>query len=91
MTNVYQCQACFGTYADTNPDGSAYMHQCAPVFDAKAGVWVSAQNARNELLVLDRRGRPAGIVSAGAGVQAVTPNAPAQPGWITTMQAKVDA
>lgn len=86
--SLWKCNACAGSYNDTQRDGSVYQHSCPPSPPNPQGVQVELANKRDENVALDARGRAHDIVSPGAGVTPMQGQPTADPLWIVAMRAQ---
>jgi hypothetical protein len=82
----WRCNACRGTYTDTQADGSTYFHSCPPYHADQAGTLIPIVNPRNENLALAPNGEPLGIISAGAGVTPLDGQPEPEPAWIAIIK-----
>lgn len=89
--SIWKCNACAGTYNDTEPDGIIYMHSCSPTPPNAQGVQTELVNRRDENIALDARGRARDIISTGAGVTRMEGQATGEPAWIVRMRAQFAA
>lgn len=86
--SLWKCNACSGTYNDTQRDGIVYFHACPPSPPDAQGVQTELPNKRNENVVLDQRGHARDIIATGAGVTPMQGQTDTDPGWILKMRSQ---
>jgi hypothetical protein len=89
MSQIFQCLACKGTYADTQTNGMLYHHACPPLRPDKYGVEAERPNKRDERVFENRHGRLTGIRLEGAGVKCLTDAKVVEPAWIAAMKKRI--
>lgn len=86
--STWKCNACQGTYSDTEPDGMVYQHVCSPTPPNAQFVQTELVNKRDERVKVDSLGRGVDIISHGAGVTPMAGQTTTDPQWIVTMRAQ---
>jgi len=89
MSDRFTCRTCGGQYADTQADGSTYMHTCSPVTPDAGVTWQPRPNGRDETVITDRKGLEMGLTAEGTGVVPIGPTARLEPQWISQMKARI--
>lgn len=90
MSTLFRCNACKATYSDTQRDGSLNFHACAPLPPDKHGVQRERPDKRDENILIDRRGRILGIISAGAGAYRVADGSHVEPKAVADVMKRVE-
>lgn len=89
MIHTFRCNACKGTYDETDRHGILNPHACGPLPADKKNPERERPDKRDENARYDRGGRLLGIKSEGAGVTCLTDGKIEQPQWLSALYKRV--